>query len=102
MTIERHDLLDTCLRLPGHVVHRSFITETVLLNLQTGKYHGLNPVGGVMLETINDAPSVRQAIESVADRYGEDSAVVEADLLTLCASLLERGLMEVVEPPAEG
>jgi Coenzyme PQQ synthesis protein D (PqqD) len=101
MTIERDDLLDACLRLPGHVVHRSFIAETVLLNLQTGNYHGLNPVGGVMLEAVNDAPSVRRATEQVAARYGEDPAVVEADLLALCTSLLERGLMEVIDSPAE-
>jgi hypothetical protein len=102
MTIERNDLLDACVRLPGHVVHRSFITETVLLNLQTGNYHGLNPVGGVMLEAVNDAPAVREAVERVAARYGEDPAVVEADLLALCASLLERGLLEVVDTPADG
>lgn len=101
MTIERDDLLDACLRLPGHVVHRSFIAETVLLNLQTGNYHGLNPVGGAMLEAVNDAPSVREAIERVADRYSEDPAVVEADLLALCSSLLDRGLMEVVATSAD-
>ena len=98
MTIERAVLLDACLRTPGHVVHRSFVAETVLLNLQTGNYHGLNPVGGVMLETVNDAPSVRAAVEQVAARYSEDPAVVEADLLTLCQSLLERGLMEFAGP----
>jgi hypothetical protein len=43
-------LLSASLRLPQHVVHRSFVAETVVLNLQTGKYHGLNPVGGRMLE----------------------------------------------------
>jgi hypothetical protein len=101
MTIERDDLMDACLRLPGHVVHRSFIAETVLLNLQTGNYHGLNPVGGVMLEAVNDASTVREAVERVAERYGEEPAVVEADLLALCSSLLERGLMEVADTSSD-
>jgi Coenzyme PQQ synthesis protein D (PqqD) len=101
MTIERKDLLDACLRLPEHVVHRSFVAETVLLNLQTGNYHGLNPVGGAMLDAVNHAASVRQAVEVVAEKYGEDPARVEADLLELCHSLLERGLMEVVETSPE-
>lgn len=101
MTIERAVLLDACLRIPGHVVHRSFVAEMVLLNLQTGNYHGLNPVGGVMLETVNDAPSVRAAVEQVAARYSEDPAVVEADLLALCQSLLERGLMEFAGSSAD-
>ena len=30
-------------RIPQHVVFRGFATETVVLNLETGKYHGLNP-----------------------------------------------------------
>src|ERR1700761_2285382 len=95
MTIERNDLLAACLRLPEHVVHRTFVAETVLLNLQTGNYHGLNPVGGVMLEAVNGASSVREAAEVVAEKYGEDPVRVEVDLLELCHGLLERGLIEV-------
>lgn len=101
MTIEHNDLLDACLRLPEQVVHRTFVAETVLLNLQTGNYHGLNPVGGVMLEAVNTEPSVRRAAELVAEKYGEDPERVEADLLELCHSLLQRGLMEVVETSPE-
>jgi Coenzyme PQQ synthesis protein D (PqqD) len=101
MTVERNDLLDACLRLPGHVVHRTFVAETVLLNLQTGTYHGLNPVGGVMLDAVNQAPSVRDAVESVAEKYGEDPARVEADLVELCHGLVDRGLMAAVETSPE-
>jgi hypothetical protein len=101
MTTEPDTLIDACLRLPDHVVHRSFVAETVLLNLQTGNYHGLNPVGGVMLEAVNDAPSVRHAAEVVAARYEQDPAVVQGDLLTLCEQLLERGLLEIAELPAD-
>jgi hypothetical protein len=101
MTIERNDLLDACLRLPEHVVHRTFVAETVLLNLQTANYHGLNPIGGVMLEAVNEAPSVRRAAELVAEKYDEDLARVEADLLELCHGLVERGLMETIETPPE-
>lgn len=98
MTIERDDLLDACVRLPDHVVHRSFIAETVLLNLKNGHYHGLNPVGGFMLEALNESTSVREAVERVAEHYQEDPERVEADLLALCQRLLEQDLVEVVEP----
>ena len=33
-------------RVPRHVVHRDFPAQTVILNLETGKYHGLNPTAG--------------------------------------------------------
>lgn len=32
--------------VPDHVVYRAFVDETVVLNLDTGRYHGLNAVGG--------------------------------------------------------
>ena len=48
---------DTCRRSlaskvtrPQHVVYRSFPSETVVLNLQTGSYHGLNATAGRMLD----------------------------------------------------
>jgi hypothetical protein len=87
-------LLSACLRLPQHVVHRGFVAETVVLNLTTGKYHGLNPVGGRMLEVVNEAPTVRDAAEVITEEYGQDPGAVEADLVAFCRDLLDRGLLE--------
>ncbi len=101
MTVDRGTLLTARLRLPEHVVHRSFVAETVVLNLKTGKYHGLNPMGGHMLEVLNESPSVRRAAEQVAAEYDQDPAVVEADFVAFCSDLLERGLVEIrAEDPA--
>jgi Coenzyme PQQ synthesis protein D (PqqD) len=96
MTVDRDTLLSARLRLPEHVVHRSFVAETVVLNLQTGRYHGLNPMGGRMLGVLNEAPSVRRAVEQISAEYEQDLAIVEADFVTFCVDLLERGLVEVV------
>jgi hypothetical protein len=48
-------------RVPEHVVYRTFVNETVVLNLETGAYHGLNPVGGRMLAALDGADSVAHA-----------------------------------------
>jgi Coenzyme PQQ synthesis protein D (PqqD) len=96
VTIEPDKLLDSQLRLPDHVVHRSFGSETVVLNLKTGKYHGLNPTAGRMLDVLADAPSVSEAATALADEYGEDRTEVETDLLEFCRDLLDRELMEAV------
>ncbi|HWD77219.1 MAG TPA: PqqD family protein [Solirubrobacteraceae bacterium] len=100
MTTDHQSLLGACVRFPEHVVHRTFVAETVVLNLNTGLYHGLNPMGGHMLEAINGAPSVRAAAQIVAEEYGQDPATVEADLAAFCADLLERGLVEIVDNSA--
>ncbi len=64
------ELLESRARLPQHVVHRSFVAETVVLNLRTGKYHGLNPTAGKMLEALEAAPTVGDAVPVLADEYG--------------------------------
>lgn len=99
MTMDQDSLLGARVRLPEHVVFRTFVAETVVLNLNTGLYHGLNPVAGVMLETINQAASVREAAEGVAARYEQDPDQVAADMVAFCLDLLERGLVEVVPEP---
>lgn len=88
------ELLASKIRLPQHVVYRSFPAETVVLNLQTGKYHGLNATAGQMLGALEQAESVRNAATALAEEYGLPPSVIEADLCELCNSLLERGLIE--------
>jgi hypothetical protein len=93
--VDRDTLLRSRLRLPEHVVHRSFVSETVILNLQTGKYHGLNPMGGHMLEVLSESDDVGAAAERVATEYGQEIDVVQADFVAFCSDLLERGLVEI-------
>jgi hypothetical protein len=81
-------------RVPDHVVHRSFPAETVVLNLQTGKYHGLNPTAGRMLETLDRLGSVDEAAAVLAGEYGQPLDTVRADLAAFCSDLIERGLIE--------
>lgn len=100
MTMDHEALLNSCVRLPEHVVFRVFVAETVVLNLNAGLYHGLNPVGGAMLEALIEAASVREAAGTVAARYQQDPAVVEIDIVAFCEDLLERGLIEVVDQPS--
>jgi Coenzyme PQQ synthesis protein D (PqqD) len=91
------DLLAARLRLPQHVVHRSFVAETVMLNLNTGQYHGLNRTAGRMLEALQAAPTMGAVVPELAREYGVEPAQIETDLVTLCQELLERGLIEIAD-----
>jgi hypothetical protein len=95
------ELLGTRARLPQHVVHRSFVAETVVLNLRTGKYHGLNPTAGKMLEVLESSPTVGDAVPVLAGEYGLEQEQIQSDLLTLTRGLLERGLIETVDDHAD-
>jgi hypothetical protein len=88
-------LLVSRTRLPQHVVHRSFVAETVVLNLRTGNYHGLNPTAGRMLEVLEESPTVADAVPILAAEYEVEESRMESDLLGLCQGLLERGLIEI-------
>lgn len=94
------DLLAARVRLPQHVVHRSFVAETVVLNLRTGKYHGLNPTAGKMLDALESADSVGAVVPALAAEYGVEESQIEADLIALCRGLLERGLIETADAPS--
>src|SRR4051812_17188677 len=83
--------------VPRHVVYRDFVSETVLLNIDTGQYHGLNPTAGRMLQVLDEVTSVATAIQRLASEFGQPVDRIEEDLTGLCEGLLERGLLEVRE-----
>jgi Coenzyme PQQ synthesis protein D (PqqD) len=93
-------LLTSKIKVPQHVVYRSFPAETVVLNLNTGKYHGLNATAGHMLQELERADSVRDAAAVLAESYEQPQSAIEQDLCELCSALLERGLIETHDNPA--
>jgi hypothetical protein len=89
------NLIDAVVSVPRNVIYRDFAAETVLLNIETGLYHGLNPVAGRMLETLDRVGRVREAVTLLAQEFEQSVEVIERDLTGLCEGLLQRGLLEV-------
>ena len=86
--------LDTRITVPEHVVYRNFVEETVVLNLKTGNYHGLNPTAGTMLDVLQRSETVRDALTELVETYQQPRDVIERDLLEYCDELLSRGLVD--------
>lgn len=86
-------ILDRRVTLPEHVVSRGFADQTVLLNLKSGNYHGLNAVAVRMLEASTEVPTPREAVASLATEYEQPETVIERDLAELLQGLLDRGLV---------
>jgi hypothetical protein len=91
--LSKEDVLAATPSVPDHVVYRAFVNETVVLNLQTGAYHGLNPSGATMLERLTSAETVRAAAAVLAEHYRQPLDQIESDLCEFCLSLEERGLL---------
>lgn len=98
-TATKNPLLLATIRVTKDIVYRDFPSETVVLNLQTGQYHGLNPTAGEMLAALDETGSVEAAAKQMAERHEVDVAAVLADVCALCEKLSERGLIEI-EPAA--
>ncbi len=80
--------------IPQHVASRAFPTEMILLNLNTGQYHGLNPTGGRMYEVLGECGHLDEAAARLSGEFGQPLEAVASDLRDLCAGLVERGLLE--------
>jgi hypothetical protein len=93
--LSQDTLLARKARVPQHVVYRTFVSETVMLNLTTGRYHGLNPTAGRMLELLEKAPTIGAAAALLAEEYAQPLDQIERDLGEFCSELRERGLLEV-------
>jgi hypothetical protein len=84
-------------RIPQHVVYRSLASETVVLNVQTGIYYGLNQTAGRMLEVLDRVSDLNVAIAELAAEFNVEKEVIRTDLLRLCDDLQSKGLVEVHE-----
>jgi hypothetical protein len=96
----QESILAATVRVPQHVVHRALAHETVMLNLKSGRYHGLNPTAGAMLIELERGLTVREAAARLVELYERPEAEIERDLSNLCLDLLERGLVELT--PTDG
>ena len=92
--------LDDHVTVAEAVVSRDLDNETVLLNLDTGIYFGLDPVASDMWRAIQATGSLHDAYEAVCTEYDAEPAVLQADLLQLVAQMLAKGLLQTADPPA--
>ncbi len=88
-------ILDSSIAVPPNVVYRAFARETVILNLQTAKYHGINAVGARMLDVLQRSPTVRAAAAELAEEFGRPVEQIERDVSAFCSDLSQRGLIEL-------
>jgi len=84
--------------MPSHVVYRVFPQETVVLNIDSGQYHGLNATAGRMLEALEKADVVRDALVALEAEWPGSGDRLERDLCRLCIAFHRRGLIELDEP----
>ena len=85
--------LESSFLIPPQVMSRLVGDETVLLDLSTGIYFGLDGVGKRIWEIVADGKSAGQIIEIIADEYEVDDSRARTDVVEFLGELIERGLL---------
>lgn len=67
--------------------------EAVILNLATGIYYTLDPVGTVIWQEVTAGKDIEEIVEIVCARFDEEASVVRGDVEDLLAHLKEEQLI---------
>lgn len=86
---------DRTFEIPIHVVSREVGEESVILNLESGTYFGLDPVGARIWQLIEDGKSLDQICTVMVDEYEVTRDVLERDVLKLAQDLADQQLVVV-------
>lgn len=82
-------------RVPDGVLISRLQEESVVLNLESERYFGLDDVSTRVLSVLTSADSIEAAYASLLAEYDVDGQVLRQDLLALVESLLQQGIIEV-------
>ena len=82
-------------RIPDEVLISRLQEESVILNLDSERYFGLDDVATRILSVLAEADSIEAAYKSLLDEYDVDGQMLRQDLVALIESLLQQGIIEV-------
>jgi len=81
--------------LPEDVLVSNVEGESVLLNLNSERYFGLDDVGTRMLSVLTTSNSIQTAYEVLLEEYEVENETLRDDLAELIDRLVDQGLLEV-------
>jgi Coenzyme PQQ synthesis protein D (PqqD). len=82
-------------RVPDDVLISNLQEESVILNLNSERYFGLDNVGTRMLSVLSASNSIEAAYEVLKGEYDVDAQVLRQDLASLIENLLQQGLVTI-------
>jgi hypothetical protein len=84
------------------VISCNIAEETVLLDVHSGVYYGLDPVATIIWTLLSGPKSIRQLRDELMKEYEVDSSTCAASVLRFIALMSKKGLITVVENDATG
>lgn len=81
--------------IPPDVLISNVGGESVILNLNSERYFGLDEVGTRMLSVLTTSNSVQTAYEMLLEEYDVENELLRHDLIDLIDQLVEQGLLGI-------
>jgi hypothetical protein len=81
---------------PAHVLVRFLDRESVLLNLETERYFGLDETGTRMWQLATDSPSLNAAYQQLLAEFDVEPELLRSNFLELLDRLVDSGLLHVL------
>ena len=82
--------------VPPHVLIRHLEGESVLLNLESERYFGLDATGTRMWQLVTTEPNVAAAFEKLLAEFEVEPESLRNHLTELLSGLVENGLLQVL------
>jgi Coenzyme PQQ synthesis protein D (PqqD) len=79
--------------IPANILIRFLDEESVLLNLNTERYFGLDSVGTRMWQLVTSAPTIEAAYCQLIDEFDAEPETLRSNLHDLLHQLVENGLI---------
>ena len=80
------------------VICRELSGETVLLNLESGVYYGLDAVGTRVWQLLMQGYTIASVRDTMIEEYDVAPDVLNADVMRLVGELRDRGIVTPREP----
>ena len=87
--------LSDIVTIPPQVMARLVGDETVILDLVSGTYYGLDPVGARIWQLMAEGKALASVCETMVDEFDVHREALERDVLHLTKELLDKGLVNI-------
>lgn len=82
-------------KIPDDILISRLQEESVILNLDSERYFGLDNVGTRFLTILTTSDSIEAAYKQLLNEYDVDATVLREDLIALVEKLVEQGLVQI-------
>lgn len=88
--------IDDKIKRSQDVIHKEMDGDTVMMSVELGEYHGINPTGSRIWDMLKSPMMVSQICKTLEEEYAVEPERCRKEVLVFLNSLFEKRLIEIV------